>query len=117
MGQRFAERADCSHSHVDLPKPPNDHNIYTLGSIGGHNIVIACLPKGKICTNSAATVVTQMNDTFPSIKFGLMVGIGGGIPPKFRLGDAVVSTPIDRFPRVVQWDLGRKKAASSEREG
>ncbi|RYP38444.1 hypothetical protein DL767_002560 [Monosporascus sp. MG133] len=93
--------------HADLPKPPNDHNTYTLGSIGNHNIVIACLPKGKIGTTPAATVAIQMINTFPSIKFGLMVGIGGGIPPKVRLGDVVVSVPVGEYPGVVQWDLGK----------
>ncbi|RYC59263.1 hypothetical protein CHU98_g6961 [Xylaria longipes] len=39
--------------HPELPKLPNDYNTYTLGSIGSHNIIIACLPKGKIGTNSA----------------------------------------------------------------
>jgi hypothetical protein len=45
-----------------------DHNTYTLGSIGKHNIVIACLPKGKLGTGSAATVATQMVGTFPSTR-------------------------------------------------
>ncbi|UKZ72900.1 hypothetical protein TrVFT333_000537 [Trichoderma virens FT-333] len=93
------------HKHADLPNPPNDPNTYTLGSINGHNIAIACLPKGKIGTSSAATVATWMVGAFPSIKVGLMVGIGGGIPPKVRLGDVVVSTPIGQFPGVVQWDI------------
>ncbi|KAK4072353.1 hypothetical protein Trihar35433_4417 [Trichoderma harzianum] len=44
---------------------------------------------------------------FPSIKFGLMVGIGGGIAPKVRLGDVVVSVPTGRYPGVVQWDYGK----------
>lgn len=30
--------------HEPLEKPRNDHDAYTLGSIYGHNIVIACLP-------------------------------------------------------------------------
>jgi hypothetical protein len=48
-----------------------------------------------------------MISTFPSIKFGLMIGIGGGIPPNVRLGDVVVSTPVDQYPGVVQWDFGK----------
>lgn len=32
--------------HGDLPVQPNDHNAYTLGAIGKHNVVIACLPSG-----------------------------------------------------------------------
>ena len=42
--------------HTDLPKHLHDHNIYTLGRIGEHNIVIACLPSGVYGTTSAATV-------------------------------------------------------------
>jgi nucleoside phosphorylase len=104
--------------HSDLLKPPHDPNTYTLGSIGKHNIVIACLPKGKVGTNPAATVAACMISTFPSIKFGLIVGIGGGIPPKVRLGDVVVSTPIGQFPGVVQWDFGKaKQSGNFERMG
>ncbi|KAG5802854.1 hypothetical protein H9Q71_012563 [Fusarium xylarioides] len=56
--------------------------MYTLGSVGKHSIVIACLPKGKIGNVSSATVATNMISTFPRIRFCLIVGIGGGIPPK-----------------------------------
>jgi nucleoside phosphorylase len=100
--EQTAATALLDERHVDLPKPPNDHNTYTLGSVGGHNVVIVCLPKGRIGTNSAAVSVTQMVDTFPSIKIGLMVGIGGGVPSKVKLGDVVVSTPAGPYPGVVQ---------------
>lgn len=103
--------------HIRLPNPPTDSNTYTLGSIGKHNVVIACLPKGHIGNNSAATVATRMVSTFPSIKFGLMVGIGGGIPPKVRLGDVVVSTPVGQFPGVVQWDFGKANEDRFKRTG
>lgn len=106
--ERTAATAMLDQRHPSLPTP-NDTNAYTLGSIGGHNVVIACLPKGKIGNNPAATAATQMVRTFPSIRFGLMVGIGGGIPPKVRLGDVVVSTPTDGYPGVVQWDFGKAK--------
>ena len=92
--------------HPALPIPAADQNTYTLGSIGDHNVVIACLSKGDIGNNSAATVATRMVSTFPSIKFWLMVGIGGGVPPKVRLGDIVVGVPVYDYPGVVQWDLG-----------
>jgi hypothetical protein len=42
--------------HERLPKPPTDHNVYSLGSIGGHNVVIAGLHQPG--NNPAATVVT-----------------------------------------------------------
>ena len=69
---------------------PNDQNTYLLGRIHGHNIVIACLPSGVYGTISAATVASQMLSNFKSIRFGLMVGIGGDVPGKdadIRLGD------------------------------
>ncbi|KAM0252823.1 hypothetical protein ACHAQJ_007562 [Trichoderma viride] len=105
--EQTAATAMLDDRHVCLSKPPNDPNAYTLGSIGKHNIVIACLPTGEIGTNAAAHIATWMISTFPSIKFGLMVGIGGGIPPKVRLGDVVVSTPVGLYPGVVQWDFGK----------
>ena len=105
--EQTAAMAMLSQVHPELPKPSNDSNSYTLGSIKEHNIVIACLPKGKIGTLSAAAVASQMVRTFPSIKVGLMVGIGGGIPPKVRLGDVVISTPVAEYPGVVQWDMGK----------
>ncbi|KAH7078139.1 hypothetical protein BKA63DRAFT_489625 [Paraphoma chrysanthemicola] len=116
--EQTAATAMLDQIHSDLSKPPNDHNAYTLGSIGEHNIVIACLPKGKYGTISAANVATWMVSTFPSIKVGLMVGIGGGIPPMVRLGDVVVSAPIDQYPGVVQWDMGKaEKGGNFKRTG
>lgn len=116
--EQTAATAMLDQIHSDLPKPSNDYNIYTLGSIGKHNIVIACLPKGKVGTNPAVAVVTLMVSTFPSIKVGLMVGIGGGIPPRVRLGDVVVSTPVDQYPGVVQWDFGKtEKGGKFKRTG
>ncbi|KAI2611823.1 nucleoside phosphorylase domain-containing protein [Hypoxylon sp. NC1633] len=93
--------------HPDLDKPPHDDNTYTLGSIGKHNVVIACLPKGIYGNVSATTAANHMINTFPSVKVGLMVGIGGGIPLSVKLGDVVVSIPVRQYPGVVQWDFGR----------
>ncbi|KAF5656484.1 ankyrin repeat-containing protein [Fusarium heterosporum] len=105
--EQTAATAMLDQKHTDLPKPAKDPNTYTLGSIGGHNIVIACLPEGEIGPHIAATIATWMISTFPMIKLGLMVGIGGGIPPKVRLGDVVVSTPVAQYPGVIQWDIGK----------
>ncbi|KAF4943282.1 hypothetical protein FSARC_14963, partial [Fusarium sarcochroum] len=115
--EQTAATAMLDQIHTSLPKPRNDHNTYTLGSISKHNIVIACLPKGKIGTTSAATTATSMISTFPAIRFSLMVGIGGGIPPKVRLGDVVVSTPVGQIPGVVQWDCKVNQAGKVERTG
>ena len=96
--------------HPNLPRPPTDQNTYILGNIEEHNIVIACLPSGAYGIVSAATVATQLLSSFPSIRFGLMVGIGGGVPSSnadIRLGDIVVSQPADTSGGVIQYDLGK----------
>jgi nucleoside phosphorylase len=70
--------------HPILPAAdPHDANSYLIGNIGkigNHNVVIACLPAEITGKVSAATVATDMVRSFPSIRFGLMVGIGGGVP-------------------------------------
>ncbi|KAF3917868.1 hypothetical protein ABW20_dc0107041 [Dactylellina cionopaga] len=89
---------------------PSDQNIYHLGSIGEHNIAIACLPAGVYGTTSAAIVAAQMLSSFESIRIGLMVGIGGGIPSKdhdIRLGDVAVSRPEKGSGGVIQYDFGK----------
>ncbi|RYP83459.1 hypothetical protein DL769_001362 [Monosporascus sp. CRB-8-3] len=96
--------------HEDLERVENDENLYSLGSIGGHNVVIICLPAGRIGNNPAAAVATQMRATFKGIRFGLLVGIGGGVPSievDIRLGDVVVSQPHQTFGGVIQYDLGK----------
>ncbi|KAF3012728.1 hypothetical protein E8E15_001973 [Penicillium rubens] len=96
--------------HPNLPRPATDQNTYILGNIDEHNIVIACLPSGAYGTVSAATVAMQLLSSFHSIRFGLMVGIGGGVPSSnadIRLGDIVVSQPADTSGGVIQYDLGK----------
>jgi hypothetical protein len=44
--------------HEDLEHDENDNNLYSLGRIGDHNIVIVCLPAGLIGNNPAAAVAT-----------------------------------------------------------
>jgi hypothetical protein len=79
--------------NVLLAADPSDTNSYLLGRIGSHNVVLACLPSGKLGTGLAALVVKDMLRSFEYIRFGLMVGIGGGVPnanmedPDIRLGD------------------------------
>jgi hypothetical protein len=64
----------------DLEQDAIDNNLYSLGRIGDHNIVIVCLPAGLIGNNPAAAVPTQMRSAFRSLRFGVMVDIGGGVP-------------------------------------
>ena len=96
--------------HGNKSRDPNDSNSYTLGRIGDHNVAVACLPAGQIGTNPAATVATQMRLKFTSIRFGLMVGIGGGVPSTenaIRLGDVVICQPQSQHGGVVQYDMGK----------
>jgi hypothetical protein len=67
--------------HHDLERDPadNDENLYALGSIGGHNVAIVCLPASQISNNPAAVVATQLRASFKAICFRLIVGISGGI--------------------------------------
>ncbi|GLA09572.1 hypothetical protein AnigIFM60653_011903 [Aspergillus niger] len=63
-----------------LPERASDPNAYDFGELNGHHI------------------------------FGLMVGIGGGVPSKnhdIRLGDVVVSTPGGRHGGVIQYNYGK----------
>ncbi|KAL7951679.1 nucleoside phosphorylase domain-containing protein [Trichoderma barbatum] len=90
--------------------PPNDNNDYTLGKIGKHNVVIAVLPSGEYGISSATVVARDMLHTFPNIRIGLMVGIGGGAPSSkhdIRLGDVVVSAPRNGTGGVFQYDFGK----------
>ncbi|KAJ0417497.1 hypothetical protein BJY00DRAFT_325492 [Aspergillus carlsbadensis] len=106
-----AGRTMLDEIHPDLPQRSGDTNSYTLGSISGHNVVMVCLP--TMGTNSAAAVVNHLRSSFPNVQYGLMVGIGGGVPsPKvdIRLGDIVVSKPMDKYPGVVQYDFGKSVA-------
>ena len=87
-----------------------DNNDYTLGEIGGHNVVIATLPDGEYGISSAASVARDMLHSFPNIRIGLMVGIGGGAPSQkhdIRLGDIVVSASRDGTGSVFQYDFGK----------
>ncbi|KAE8334325.1 hypothetical protein BDV24DRAFT_33429 [Aspergillus arachidicola] len=106
--------------HQNLPSNHTDSNIYTLGSIGAHNVVLACLPAGQTGTNSAVAVAMQMKTTFPAVRFGLMVGIGGGVPSReadIRLGDVVVSQPGNGHGGVVQYDFGKSTPSGFKRTG
>ncbi|KAF2033281.1 purine and uridine phosphorylase [Setomelanomma holmii] len=104
------EMLDEQHEAIPDKLDPSYASLYTLGRIGVHNVVITCLPAGNTGTQSAATVAARMKSRFTSIRFGLMVGIGGGVPSvefDIRLGDVVVSQPYQQHGGVVQWDFGK----------
>ncbi|KAH0155938.1 purine and uridine phosphorylase, partial [Aureobasidium melanogenum] len=96
--------------HSELAFDPYDPTIYTLGRMGSHNVVIACLPAGRPGTSAATAVAKGMREKFRGIRLGFMVGIGGGVPSSrddIRLGDVVVSSPHLDHGGVVQYDFGK----------
>ena len=96
--------------YPNLPLDPYSSTLYTLGRIGPHNVVIACLPSGRTGISAASVVATEMLQRFRAITFGFMVGIGGGVPSDrddLRLGDVVVSQSHNEHGGVVQYDFGK----------
>ena len=94
---------DETHPHL-RDQPEHDSNNYTLGSISGHNVAIACLPTSQYGTVNATNVLTNLKRTFPCIRTCLMVGVGGGVPGlshDIRLGDIVVGI------RTMPYELGK----------
>jgi hypothetical protein len=96
-----ASRALLDEEHKRLPQVERDDNSYLLGRMGEHNVVIAFPGLGTYGTTAAAQTATNMVRTFCNIRFGLIVGVGGGAPKPpdledalkdVRLGDVVVST-------------------------
>ncbi|KAF4462855.1 purine and uridine phosphorylase [Fusarium albosuccineum] len=113
------EMLDDEHEDL-LHDDHNDTNLYSLGRIGDHNVVIVCLPSGQVGNNCAAAIAVQMRARFTSIRFGLMVGIGGGVPSAqtdIRLGDVVVSQPEKQHGGVVQYDAGKSTPSGFQRTG
>ncbi|KZL70068.1 NB-ARC and TPR domain protein [Colletotrichum tofieldiae] len=118
--EQIAAMEMLDEEHEALPQSATDHNVYSLGSINGHNVVIAGLHQTGNCP--AATVVTQMRMTFQNLRFGLLVGIGGGVPVQtdegmIRLGHVVVSKPTGEHSGAVQYDHGKAKDGQFQRTG
>ena len=92
--------------HPVLPNRQGDSNAYALSRVGQHNVVVAVLPAGTDGMSPAATVASNLLRSFRKIRFGLMVGIGGGAPSNIansdpmkdlRLGDVVISYPTGQY--------------------
>ncbi|RHZ73695.1 hypothetical protein CDV55_107262 [Aspergillus turcosus] len=105
---------DEEHGDPQTPVGRHDHNTYMLGSIGNHKVVVACLPRDEYGSMSAAAVAKDMMHAFPQIRFGVLVGIGAGIPDyesdevrDIRLGDVVVGSD-NEHSGVVLYDFGKK---------
>ncbi|KAH6617510.1 hypothetical protein F5144DRAFT_541691, partial [Chaetomium tenue] len=124
--ERAAAKAMLDEEHAPptgFVRHQTDANVYTWGRVGEHNIVIASLAAGVYGTTSAATTASSLLASLPSIRVGLLVGIGGGIarPDEdydIRLGDVVVSQPDGTTGGVCQYDLIKAKSGDRrERKG
>ncbi|RVD85433.1 uncharacterized protein DFL_003754 [Arthrobotrys flagrans] len=67
--------------HELLPSGEKDSNNYILGRMGMHNVAIAF--PGSGADTYAAEMMENMLRTFRNIRFGLLVGVGGGAPVGF----------------------------------
>ncbi|KAJ5709209.1 hypothetical protein N7493_010543 [Penicillium malachiteum] len=108
-----AAEAMLDERHRTLPSKTTTQATYLLGKIAGHNAVVTCLPSGIYGITSAAVVVSQILSTFPNVRYGLVVGIGGGVPSNtadIRLGDVVVSKPIGTFGAWFNTTLAKQYA-------
>ncbi|SCO92665.1 related to ankyrin [Fusarium oxysporum] len=109
--ESVAARLLLDETHVGpAAKDTRDTNAYRFGKIQAHYVVIATLPMGEYGTASAADVAVHMLRSFPNIRVGLMVGIGGGAPSSrhdIRLGDVVIGVPTAGQSGVFQYDFGK----------
>ena len=83
------EFLDEEYDRAEYVSALMDENSYTFGTMGKHHVVIAVMPAGEYGLSSAATVARDMIRSFPNLRIGMMVGIGGGAPSKahdIRLG-------------------------------
>ncbi|KAJ5776456.1 uncharacterized protein N7511_001467 [Penicillium nucicola] len=109
-----AAEAALDRVHDNLPPNRNldGNNNYILGSLQGHNVVVAC-PNSWVCgKSSVADVVTQLHASYTSVRFSLMVGIAGGVPDTkedIRLGDVVVSKSLAGWPGVIQYGMNGER--------
>ncbi|KAI2788013.1 hypothetical protein POX_f08396 [Penicillium oxalicum] len=81
--------------------------------MGQHNIVMTYLLKRQIDPSQAAAVAEQIVFTFPLIKFSLLVGIGGNVPTKVRLGDVVLADERGHEPLFTAINSGNVEAAAA----
>jgi hypothetical protein len=98
--------------YQDLLQGSTDTNSYSFSRIQEHNIVVACLPTRQLGISSAAAVASQMKSRFPSIRFGLIVGISSSVPSTeadIRLSNVVISQLFTQHGGVVQYDFRKTR--------
>ena len=112
--ERTAVEAMLDSVHLSLDQVSGDNNTYSFGAVGPHNVVVASLGEGHYGTVSAAGVAGDIRRNFPSIKYGFMVGIAGGVPRPnendgdIRLGDVVVGA-APNVMSVIDYQFGKEE--------
>lgn len=110
-----------SDEDVHIQRANRDPNIYTIGWMSGHNVVLVYMPNmGKI---AAASTSIYLKGSFPGIKLALIVGVCGGVPngsgdDEVLLGDIIISTGVEEFDFGSRYEDGFKmKNTLNERIG
>lgn len=86
---------------ITFEKTVGDHNFYTTGVIGNHNVVLAYMP--GMGSNSAAMFATGLRISYRRLNIVFVVGICGVIPThidtlkEIVLGDCIVSTEVVQY--------------------
>ncbi|KAN0085021.1 hypothetical protein V8E54_001488 [Elaphomyces granulatus] len=91
-------------SDPSINKHDFTNNDYTVGRI--------CALDIELAASQAMLDELRLLRSFPKIRFGLMVGVGGGASghpsdDPIRLGDVVVSNPKSGHGGVVHYDFGK----------
>lgn len=104
-----ASKSMLEYTHAELPPDSAafDTHRYILGTVKGHNVVLAYPEPGVYGTSTSTAVVAKLRASFKRVRFALMVGIGGGVPDAkedILLGDVVVSKPTANRSGLIQYD-------------
>lgn len=96
------------HADGFYGKARGDHNFYSFGRIGQHDVVLVHLPSmGEVATTTAAV---SCRSSFPNAKLAFNVGICGAAPntrvSDIWLGDVLISDD------VMSYDFGRQSPGS-----
>ncbi|KAL2816684.1 hypothetical protein BJX63DRAFT_430066 [Aspergillus granulosus] len=114
-----AVRFMLDEEHDGLTKVKRDPLYYVLGSMNGHNVVLASLPGVSRSDIATAGIAAHLLHTFPAAELRLLVSIGGGVPSAshdIRLGDVVFSDP--NLGAVTTYDFEKEtKLAFKRRVG
>lgn len=97
---------------LDYSPAKHDDNSYSWGMMSGHNVAVASLGAGSYGITQTAHTVAPMLSSLPEMRFGLLVGIGAGIPQDgydIRLGDVAISVPGSGSGGVKQYDAFKAK--------